>query len=537
MHIPCRTREAVISMKGRTNASGGKGISTTLKVRVNGENSDNVGGTVTVKKGGAVIATGTTATGGVCSFDLGLESGSFDVAYAKGSKTANGSVDLTLGATAILDLNISYVKYWGIIIDESNTSTSGAITYPQTLTVNGASVPNAAYGKTPAKSAANGFDMGGWANDDLIKGIKPVKSDGASSPSFTDAPTDASQWTTGAEYFTEFPFMWLSITKSSSKITVMMSNADTRPDSTFQCWAFAKANDGVSDTEIQNAASTVSRDSLMNGGSNATYSRCFRLGCFLMSGDLINGGITAFYSKANTAATNNIQLNRYWVGANARGDQYDGMSFAQWVYIQALFLILYKDRNSQAAHSSGLSGASGVDSSNAPLSTTAYGMAGSTSSARNAFFWIHDIWGNYYQYIASVFIRAGSTLKIHHTLSRMANPANWDNNSWNSTSDRALMSSKGFDTGSVSKNLNNYYNSACGSNGAGFLVAEGAAATSETTGWPDRGRAYYYSSQAYFLNVGGYYDGGAVVGLFCAVVYYISTDSSSYCCARLSFRG
>lgn len=520
-------------MKGRTNASGGKGISTTLKVRVNGKNSDNVGGTVTVKKGGAAIATGTTATGGVCSFDLGLESGSFDVAYAKGSNTTSGSVDLTLGATAILDLNISYGKYWGIIIDESNTSTSGAITYPQTLTVNGASVPNAAYGKTPAKSAANGFDMGGWANDDLIKGIKPVKSDGASSPSFTDAPTDASQWTTGTEYFTEFPFMWLSITKSSSKITVMMSNADTRPDSTFQCWAFAKANDGVSDTEIQNAASTVSRTSLINGGSNATYSRCFRLGCFLMSGNT-NG----FYSKASTSATGSVALNQYWVGANARGSQYDGMSFAQWVHIQALFLILYKDRNSQAAHSSGLSSASDVISSNAPLSTTAYGMAGSTSSARNAFFWIHDIWGNYSQFIASVFVRAGSTMKIHHTLSRMANPANWDNNSWNSTDNYALMSSKGFDTGSVSRNFNSYYNSACGSNGAGFLASNGSSGASETTDWPDTSSAYHYSSNACFSYVGGRYDDGAGAGLFCAQVYNSSIhNSGSDYCTRLSFRG
>ena len=523
----------MISMKGRTNASGGKGISTTLKVRVNGKNSNNVGGTVTVKKGGTTVATGTTATGGVCSLDLGLESGGFDVAYAKGSDTASGYVDLTLGATAILDLNISSIKYWGIIIDESNTSTSGAITYPQTLTVNGASVPNAAYGKTPAKSAANGFDMGRWANDDLIKGIKPVKSDRASSPSFTDAPTDASQWTTGTEYFTEFPFMWLSITKSSSKITVIMSNADTRPDSTFQCWAFAKANDGVSDTEIQNAASTVSRDSLMNGGSNATYSRCFRLGCFLMSGDT-----SGFYSKAGTSATGNVALNRYWVGANARGNQYDGMSFAQWVHIQARFLILYKDTNSQAAHSSGLSSASGVDSSNAPLSTTAYGMAGSTSSARNAFFWIHDIWGNYHQFIASVFIRAGDTYKVYHTLSRMANSANWDNDSWNSTEYYALMSPKGSDTGSVSNSMGNYYNSACGSNGAGFLVSNGSSAASETTCWPDRGHASSPSPFfTYFPTVGGLYSDGADVGLFCAAVSFDSTRSDIACCARLSFRG
>ena len=251
----------------------------------------------------------------------------------------------------------------------------------------------------------------------------------------------------------------------------------------------------------------------------------------------MSGDFTSFFSNANTAATNNTQLNRYWVGANARGSQYDGMSFAQWVHIQALFLILYKDRNSQAAHSSGLSSASGVDSSNAPLSTTAYGMAGSTSSARNAFFWIHDIWGNYNQIIASVFVRAGSTLKIHHTLSRMAYSGNWDNSSWNSTSSQALMSSKGFDTSSVSNNSGNFYNSACGSNGAGFLVAEGATTTSENTGWPDTGFAHYNSSNANFLIVGGGYDRGARAGVFYATFNLTSTNPYSDCCARLSFRG
>ena len=251
----------------------------------------------------------------------------------------------------------------------------------------------------------------------------------------------------------------------------------------------------------------------------------------------MSGNTSGFYSKANTATTGDIPLNKYWAGANVRGSQYDGMSFAQWVHIQALFLILYKDRNSQAAHSSGLSSASGVDSSNAPLSTTTYGMAGSASSARNAFFWIHDIWGNYNQFIASVFVRAGSTLKIHHTLSRMANPANWDNNSWNSTSNYALMSSKGFDTGSVSRDSSGYYNSACGSNGAGFLVAKGATITSETTGWPDGGYVDCNSSGAYFPYISGYYSGGAYVGLFYAIIYVTSTSSASNYCARLSFRG
>ena len=164
-------------------------------------------------------------------------------------------------------------------------------------------------------------------------------------------------------------------------------------------------------------------------------------------------------------------------------------------------------------------------------------MAGSTSSARNAFFWIHDIWGNYHQFIASVFVRVGSTLKIHHTLSRMANPANWDNNSWNSTSNYASMSSKGFDTGSMTSGMPGFYTSACGSNGAGFLKSSDSSAASGTTGWPDLGLANSSSSGAHFPIVGGYYDDGGYAGLFCARVSFNSAGSDGSYCARLSFRG
>lgn len=99
------------------------------------------------------------------------------------------------------------------------------------------------------------------------------------------------------------------------------------------------------------------------------------------------------------------------------------------------------------------------------------------------------------------------------------------------------MSSKGFDTGSVAGNMTGPYNSACGSNGAGFLVAEGATKTSETTGWPDYGHAYHHPSSALFPRVGGTYDDGARVGLFYAYVRNHSVYSEFNYCARLSFRG
>ena len=99
------------------------------------------------------------------------------------------------------------------------------------------------------------------------------------------------------------------------------------------------------------------------------------------------------------------------------------------------------------------------------------------------------------------------------------------------------MSSKGFDTGSASDGSDYYYNSACGSNGAGFLVSDGSSGASETTGWSDYGYAGYNSSNAYFPYVGGSFRGGARVGLFYADVNKYSNDSGSYYCARLSFRG
>ena len=68
-------------------------------------------------------------------------------------------------------------------------------------------------------------------------------------------------------------------------------------------------------------------------------------------------------------------------------------------------------------------------------------------------------------------------------------------------------------------------------------MAEDATTTSETTGWPDLGYASYDSSSARFPFVGGNYNSGAKVRLFHAFVNAYSTNSSSYYCARLSFRG
>jgi hypothetical protein len=83
--------------------------------------------------------------------------------------------------------------------------------------------------------------MGSWATHKILEGIKPVSFDGTT---WTDLNTDASTWTdTTNDIFTEFPFQWLSITNDGTKIRIIFSDKDTQPDSTFQCYAHAKACD------------------------------------------------------------------------------------------------------------------------------------------------------------------------------------------------------------------------------------------------------------------------------------------------------
>lgn len=417
---------------------------------------------------------------------------------------ASADYETAIGTTDI-GLNISYgYGFAAVDVAISTSDPAARCSYPETITVNGQTVNNSCYGFTPAKSASNSFDMGSWASHKILEGIKPVISDGAATPTFTDAPKNAGTWTTGTEYFTEFPFNWLSITNDGTRIRIIFSDKPDQPDSTFQSYAFRKANG----TDVANA---------------------FHLGCFGA-----NGSTSAIYSKAATTYTTNITYAGYCQGANARGDQYDIMSHQQWTYLQALFILLYKSTNSQTAHSYGNSDGSKI-TTNAVLSTTDYGMAGSTSSARNAFFWIHDIWGNIYQFIGGLFVRAGSTKTLYYLLARQSQDSSFNAGMSSATSSNATQANIGVSTGLTSA-TSGYINTVCGTNEGGFAPMS-TSGGSESTYFADYGDVYSDSSGAYFPRVGGRYDSAGRAGLFFCLVTFASTDSSSNFGSRLAFRG
>ncbi len=405
-------------------------------------------------------------------------------------------------------------------------------TYPATITVNGASVANSCSGYTPA-SGASTFSMGSWSerSHKILEGIKPVVKNGSS---WTDLDTDAGTWgpvSSNADMFTEFPFQWLSITNDGSKIRIIFSDKDEQPDSTFQCYAHAKGCDSYSNDQIESAMSSVNRSTIMASNDNSYFANSFHIGCFQAS-----GSTSGIYSKVSSSALVSTAYNQYFVAANARGTDYDCMSFQQWTYLQALFVLLYRSTNTQVAHSYGYADEDGTSLGNGGLSTTAYGMAGSKSSARNAFFWIHDIWGNIYQFIGGAWNRAGSSSKLYYWLPRQANSRAFDNSSWNSTSNYAKQASLGTDTGLTGSNSGGYIKTVSGTNKGGFCSTSQSGG-SATTYFADYGSVGYYSSVAYFPRVGGIYDDAGNAGLFCCSVLYTSTNSSSYVGSRLSYRG
>lgn len=515
-----------------------------VTVTVTTQTSLSVSGlAIAASMSGQSNVTGTTDANGQCTLVLPAE-GTWSIAlttpldpdqYASDTASVTASGGQTYTATITIT-SVIVVNYWAVDIAVSNSDPSARCTYPQTITVNGETVDNDAYGFTPMAGSSGGtFTAGSWGSEDIVTGIKPVSSDGASTPTFTDANKDASTWITGTEYFTEFPFYWLSITNDGTKIRIIFSDADTQPDSTFQCYAHAKACDTYTNSDIESAVALASRDAIMSSNNNSYFANAFHVGCF--GGNVTSGNL---YSKCSNTYTTNVAYAYYWKYANARGGEYDCMSYQQWTYLQALFILLFKSTNSQAAHSNGLAMVDSTSVSsintNAPLATDTHGMAGKVGVAeRMAFFWIHDLWGNYYQFIGGAWNRAQSTVKLYYWLPRQANSRAF-NNGWTAATTYATQADMGTDTWLIYTSNGNFIEGVAGTNTGGFAVTNTGGSAS--TFWCDYGRADSNSSRAGFPLVGGGTSGSiGDSGMFYYYVGSYSTLAYSGYGSRLSFRG
>ena len=392
---------------------------------------------------------------------------------------------------------------YAVDIDESVSDPTNACTYPAGYT-------NSNW--TPCSNDSSGtFTFNQWATAELIKDIQPVVNintlfypveDKGYSKLNEDNWDDADY-----DFFTEIPAFFYSVSKSGTKISVRASN---------------KTFSGACQYAFLGADGTTVRPNT-------------HIGCFYYSGDT-----NYAYSRPGSTPKVNMALNQYYVGASNRGSEFDCMSFQQYLVLQILFLLMFKTRDSQGKFSRGyVDGHSDVTPNELFTYNNDFGMAGKAGvDGHMAFFWVHDLWGNMYQYVASIFTRAGSSREIYQNLGSMSKRSAWyPTSAWNSTSNYATQAGVGTSTGSTLWSSSGYFTKACGTNGAGFLPDTASGSGSSSTYWPDYGYVYVYSSRAYFLNVGGRYNDGDLAGLFFGNINVASTTSYSYYGSRLSYRG
>ena len=131
-----------------------------------------------------------------------------------------------------------------------------------------------------------------------------------------------------------------------------------------------------------------------------------------------------------------------------------------------------------------------------------------------SFFWIHDFWGNLYQFIGGM--KTNSSRQLMTIVDGLASVTE---------SDFTLQS-----TSALSSNLSGYISDVVGTSEAGFFPQ--ACSGSATTYWCD----YGYVRASAFPYFGGVYYGGDDAGCFLLYFYYSATVTDSSIGSRLSYR-
>lgn len=382
--------------------------------------------------------------------------------YASRNESLIGGFQTTITLNSII---------YGFRIAVDDPSPSARVSYPQTLF----DKTNGAYGKTPA-SGNNGDCMKGWAECELISGIKRQVGSGSTYTDVLDKRSTV-QGSSSENVMTYIPTWYMKMTNDGTNIDCAFSR--TQIDDTWKDYA---------------------------GSIGPNRIGHFRVGCYACKSDFKS---YAGRPKVDTSISNFI------AGCKALGTGYDIMTWYQWTYLIALAVLLYKSTNLQEAMAQGYVNGSSVQYESGIYFTNDYGIAGTKSSGNSqmTFFWIQNLWGNIYQFVGGA--KTDSSYKLMTSTGYSSvNDSDFDKKS----------------LGGPSSSLNGYISKVVGTTDAGFFPAECSGAA--TTYFADDGRVYTSS----FPRVGGYYDNGAYAGPFFAYFAYSATDTYTNIGSRLSYR-
>ena len=399
---------------------------------------------------------------GTVSFDIPLK-GTWTVKATKGSEMSEKQISITKQTTYSLDL--SYYKTYTVKIQLNNANSETACTYADD-----------AVGKTP------GYN--GWKDTNLFKNIRPCvvknvvfqyylnknnlaqKENGAS--------VDITSINTG-DVMIEIPKIGYKMWRDSQYQYVSVTEKKNEPGYCYRAHSL--------DTE---------------GDCDKIY-----IGAFLgwNSGNKI-------YSLSGKSPVVNITLTNARSYAQARGKGYSLVSFYPLVLLQCLYLIKYKNRNSQVALGKGWTSQSAKTNTGGTVAKGEdYGEQGGTQQM--CFCNIEDFWGNLRWWIDGLYSDGSRNIK---TAFKNFN----DNGSGYPYSHASGAGSK----------ISGWISDIQGTNDSGFVI-KGSSGSSSTY-YADYG-SLYGGCCGYF---GGYWYYGDYVGAF---QLYVS-DAASYSYSNLGCR-
>ena len=395
---------------------------------------------------------------------------------------------------------VSYSFGFTIVqIAEGTSDPYNRVSYPTSVTINGKTYTNSI--PSTGFTEARGTSLNGWAVADnacskLIEGIRPVALNGSSWVTSGYSLTDSTGWSSSYDWFTEFPFRWMAWYKTGSTVYIIFSDKSENPDSTiFQDYAFLN-NSNVRKPNMH-------------------------IGCF----DGTNTSNVLYSKRTGANPTVNVSITNFIAYAEARGTDFDIITFYQAMYVTGLFITLYKTTDCQGYSNSsyglgkGYVGGSSVQTIVGLAFDNNYGMYGDRSgtTSRVSFFWIHDIWGNIFDFVGGA--KTDSNRRLMTQTGKVSSVTDSD---FNNT---AL-------TSSLSSSLSGYVTAIAGGQKTGPFPTT-ASGGSGTTYFSDD--CFVYTSN--FPVWGGYYGYTDRAGLFYWRFNYSATETGGDIGSRLSYKG
>lgn len=352
----------------------------------------------------------------------------------------------------------------GVKIDKANSNPDTSVTYTDDAVGQSASLGN------------NGsFVDNGWSERapfNLIKpylvknGVEVCELDPDNYAKDKDGNSVDITSGSAGDVMVKIPKMWYSITEDASYYYVRL--ASSQVDNTFTDYAFSYKG--------------VVKDQFYVGAYH---------------GVVESSKLRSLSGKTPTVQTT---LADFRTAAKANGTGYELLPYNKLVLLQILYLIRYRNLNSQAALGAGYTGASAKTTTGA-TNTRGMNYGSSSGTVQVKCNGIEDFWGNVRDYIDGLFIDSSGNILVDDGGSGFNNTGSGYTN-----------------IGTQSSDVGGYISKIRATNKAGFMITE--ASGSETTYFTDYGSAY----RGYLPSFGGSWSNGAATGTFSL---YVSSNGSA----------